>query len=77
MQPTISADMCVKVEYLPGSSVGSLMSDMRTWLDHQGVQPTIFKAITLPLGGIAFDVEFRSPDQATLFRTAFASAGRF
>ena len=73
MQPTSSADLtCVRIEHLRGSSVGSLMSDMRTWLDHQGIQPTDFKAITLPFGGLAFDVGFRHPGQATLFRTTFA-----
>jgi hypothetical protein len=78
MQPTIVSELiCVRVEHSRSSSVGLLMSDMRTWLDHQGIQPMAFKAITLPFGSVAFDVEFRSPDQATLFRTAFASAGRF
>ena len=78
MQPTISADLTrVRVENLSGGSVGLLMSDMRTWLDHQGIQPMDFKASTLPFGSIAFDVEFRHPDQAALFRTAFDSARRF
>ena len=73
MQPTISANlMCVRVEHLRSSSVGSLMSDMRIWLDHQGIQPTDFRALTLPFGNVAFDVQFGHPDQATLFRTAFA-----
>jgi hypothetical protein len=73
MQPTTSANlMSVRVELLRGSSVGALMSDMRTWLDHQGIQPTDFKALTLPFGGVAFDLEFRHVAQATLFRTAFA-----
>jgi len=73
MQPTISADlMCVRVEHLRSSSVGSLMSDMRIWLDHQGIQPKDFKAITLPFGSVAFDVEFHHRGQATLFRAAFA-----
>ena len=71
MQPP-SDLMCVRVEHLRGSSLGSLMSDMRTWLDHQGIQPTDFKALTLPFGTVAFDVQFRHPGQATLFRTAFA-----
>jgi hypothetical protein len=49
------------------------MNDMRTWLDHQGIQPMGFKAITLDAGNVAFDVEFRHADQATLFRAAFAA----
>jgi hypothetical protein len=49
------------------------MSDMRTRLDHQGIQPKGCKATTLPFGSVAFDVEFRHPVQATLFRTAFVN----
>ena len=71
MQPP-SDLICVRVGHSRGSSVGSLMSDMRTWLDHQGIEPTDFRALTLPFGNVAFDVQFRHPDQATLFRTAFA-----
>ena len=74
MQPTISADLiCVRVEHLHGSSVGSLMSDMRTWLDHHEIELKAFRATTLPFGGVAFDVEFRRPSQATLFRAAFVN----
>jgi len=73
MQPTIISNlMSVRVEHSRGSSVGLLMSDMRTWLDHQGIQPMDFKAVTLPFGTVAFDLEFRNVDQATLFRSAFA-----
>ena len=60
MQTTFTSEiMCVRVERLRGSSAGSLMSDMRTWLDHQGIQPKVFKAITLAFGQVAFDFEFR------------------
>jgi len=73
MQPTIMSNlMSVRVEHSRGSSVGLLMSDMRTWLDHQGIQPMDFKAVTLPFGSVAFDLEFCHVDQATLFRAAFA-----
>ena len=78
MQPTISSnDLLVRVANAPGGSLGSLMSDMRTWLDHQGIQPIEFKTNTLDVGSIVFDVGFRHVDQAALFRTAFAPARRF
>ena len=74
MQPTISGNLiCVRVEHLPGSSVSSLMNNMRTWLDHQGIQPKGFKATTLPFGSVAFDLEFQHPSQAALFRMAFVN----
>ena len=65
--------MLVRVPKLPNSSSGLLMNDMRTWLDHQGIQPMSFKTITLDVGSVAFDVEFRHANQAALFRTAFAA----
>jgi hypothetical protein len=77
MQPTITSDQLVRIEHIPGSSVGLLLSDMRTWLDHQEIHPKLFEAITLPLGGSAFGIEFHDPGQTTLFRTAFAPVGRF
>jgi hypothetical protein len=72
MQPTmISNKMFVRVANTTGRPVGTLMSDMRTWLDHQGIQPIEFKTTTLDPGNIAFDVEFCDVDQASLFRAAF------
>jgi hypothetical protein len=72
MQPTPTSNLTlVRVPTLPNGSVGRLMSDMRTWLDHQGIQPIEFKTATLTVGNIACDVEFRDIDQAALFRAAF------
>jgi hypothetical protein len=74
MQPTITSNLTlVRVTKLPNSSNARLMSDMRTWLDHQGIQPRGFNAITLDGGNVAFDVEFRNADQAALFRATFAA----
>jgi hypothetical protein len=73
MQPASTLNsMMVRIEHQRGGSIGLLMSDMRVWLDHQGIQPMGFKPITLPFGTIAFDVEFRLANQAALFRAAFA-----
>ena len=55
-----------------GKAVGDAkLSEMRTWLDHKGIQPTEFKTAPLSVGNIACDVEFRDGDQAALFRAAF------
>jgi hypothetical protein len=67
----------VRIEHIPGSSVGLLLSDMRTWLDHQEIHPKLFETITLPLGRFAFDLKFHDPGQTTVFRTAFPPVGRF
>jgi hypothetical protein len=72
MQPTPKSNlMLVRVPTPSRGSVGLLMSDMRIWLDHQGIQPTEFKMATLAVGNMACDVEFRDVDQAALFRAAF------
>jgi len=63
--------MLVRVAKPPNSSSARLMNDMRTWLDHQGIQPMRFDAITLEAGDVAFDIEFRHHNQAALFRSAF------
>jgi hypothetical protein len=74
MPPTPTSNlMLVRVPTLSGGSVGLLMSEMRTWLDHQGIQPIEFKTATLAVGDIAFDVEFCDVDQAALFRAAIVS----
>jgi hypothetical protein len=46
------------------------MDDIRIWLDSRGIQPIGFKPLTLDFG-IAFDVHFRHPQQAQLFRAQF------
>jgi hypothetical protein len=72
MQPTPTSNlMLVRVPTLPGGSVGLLIGEMRTWLDHQRIQPIEFKTATLGMGNITFDVEFGNVDQAALFRAAF------
>ena len=72
MQPTMASNQLVRIEHIPGSSsVALLMNDMRTWLDHNGIQPCAFRTASIDVDGIVFHVEFRHADQAALFRAAF------
>jgi len=73
MQPRITTKQLVRIEHLPCSAVGPLLNNMRTWLDHNGIQPIEFRTATLDIDDIVFDVEFRHADQAALFRAAFAT----
>jgi hypothetical protein len=62
--------LSVRVGAPGGTSIGGLMGEMRTWFDHEGIQPIEFRSVTLG-SGIAFDIGFRHLHQAALFRTAF------
>jgi len=63
-------NLSVRVRKPLSTSAGTLMSDMHIWLDSQGIQPIRFKPLTLD-SGVAFDVHFRHPQQAQLFRAQF------
>lgn len=68
---SLEIERVVRVAVPTRSSLGSLMGDMREWFDYQGIQPIEFRSITLD-SGIAFDLNFRHPHHADLFRAAFA-----
>jgi hypothetical protein len=60
----------------PEAALGDTMNEMRMWLDRHMVRPVEFRterAVMLP--NIAFDVRFRSEDEAVLFERVFAPAG--
>ncbi len=65
--------LVVRVESTPNYPLGPLFGDMRTWMDHQGVQPIDFKAASRGTRGACFDVFFRHLMQAALFREAFGN----
>jgi hypothetical protein len=66
----MDTDLLVRVKKSLSTPLGTLMNNIRTWLDHQGIQPVDFKPITLD-SGLAFDVSFQNPQQAEFFRTEF------
>ena len=48
------------------------MNEMRAWLDEHRVQPMDFKIAMTGFPGIAFDLRFRSEEEAVLFEKMFA-----
>jgi hypothetical protein len=56
----------------PEAALAEIMNEMRTWLDKNGVRPVEFKIVMTGMPGIAFDVQFRSEDEAALFEQVFA-----
>jgi hypothetical protein len=68
---TLSAPLTVRVEK-PETTLADAMNEMRTWLDNTRLQPVEFKIVVASVTGIAFDVTFRSEEEAALFQEAFA-----
>lgn len=57
----------------PGIALAATMAEMRSWLDRHMVQPVEFKIErTEELRNIAFDIQFRSKDEAARFAQVFA-----
>jgi hypothetical protein len=55
----------------PEAALAETMAEMRTWFDKHRVQPVGFKIAMTGMPGIAFDVQFRSEDEAALFERIF------
>ena len=70
MRSMVSGDLLVRVKKPLHTSLQNLMNDMRSWLDHRGIEPVNFKPITLD-SGLAFDVSFCYLQQADVFRGKF------
>jgi hypothetical protein len=55
----------------PEVALAETMNAMRSWLDKHRVQPVEFKIAMTGTPGIAFDIQFRSEDEAVLFERVF------
>jgi hypothetical protein len=56
----------------PEGTLADTMNEMRSWLDEHGVQPVEFKIAMTGMPIIAFEIQFRSEDDAVLFAQVFA-----
>ena len=54
-----------------GDGLAEPMEQIRTWLDHEHVQPSIFRLSLMP-GGTVFRVEFYAMREAEAFARAFS-----
>ena len=61
----------VRTAEQPVGEIGDRMGVMREWLDHRDIQLTDFRVAPLTRGSVAFDVSFRNPHEAKIFRAAF------
>jgi hypothetical protein len=55
----------------PETALAETMNDMRSWLDKHQVRPIEFKIARTGFPGVAFDIQFRSADEAFLFEQMF------
>jgi hypothetical protein len=62
----------VVVELLAGQSLGTLMNEMREWLDSQKIQTVDFRPARQRLAGI--EIAFRNVEEAEQFRERFNPA---
>ena len=53
-----------------GDGLAEPMADIRTWLDHQRIQPSVFRLSLMP-GGTMFHLEFKTASDAEAFAEAF------
>ena len=56
----------------PENALAETMNEMRSWLDKHQVQPVEFKIAMTGFPGIAFDVQFKSEEEAIRFEKIFA-----
>ena len=57
------------VEVASAGDLGAAMSNMRSWLDHNRLQPVIFRQVAG--NGTVFRLEFRSEAEAAAFVGTF------
>ena len=60
----------VRVEK-PIDVFGTLMNDIRSWLDNNKIEPIECKTTSLPDAAVAIDIRFAKQGEADLFQQAF------
>ena len=68
----LAVPLTVQIERKLDRSFGDLMSEIRSWLDHQKIEPILFKQIGED--GLRFEMVFASEEAADLFRRQFSLA---
>ena len=53
-----------------GDGLAAPMAEIRTWLDHQQIQPSVFR-LSLVAGGTIFRLEFKAASEADAVARAF------
>jgi len=68
-----SAPIKIQVSPPVGVSLGNLMNEIRTWLDSQKIQSSVFRSTTSDVG-FGFEIGFEREEDAERFRERFSPA---
>lgn len=58
----------------PATSFAETLCEIRTWLDHNKIEPVEFKTLPVRGNGVALEIRFQHADEAFLFDRAFRPA---
>ena len=56
-----------------GANLGAAMTQMRTWLDHHRIEPSLFVVAFHPDREIRFHLQFQKAEDASAFDSVFSS----
>jgi len=67
----LSPPFVARAEKRSERSVGAVMNEIRTWLDHRKIEPISFEPVAKADRGVGFELCFNSHDEAHLFDQEF------
>ena len=67
----ITTPIRIEVNRPAGAPIGSIMNEIRSWLDQNRIQPVDFKTV-VGREGIGFEIRFRTEGEAERFQREFA-----
>ena len=67
----ITTPIRIEVNRPAGAPIGSIMNEIRSWLDQNKIEPVDFKTV-VGREGIGFEIWFRTEEEAERFQRQFA-----
>ena len=67
----ITTPIRIEVNRPAGAPIGSIMNEIRSWLDQNKIEPIDFKTV-VGREGIGFEIRFRTEGEAERFQREFA-----
>ena len=67
----ITTPIRIEVNRPAGAPIGSIMNEIRSWLDQNRIEPVDFKTV-VGREGIGFEIRFRTEGEAERFQREFS-----